>query len=259
MENMQKRTMDVVLAEIKENITKFNLTTDVVEKAKLEVALKNLESEYNELSLLHAWAGFKADEQPMVAFAKAYDYSIVGHKDVDHRETKDGVKTIVRTRVVDETKTRILNVQDFVEWTEESGVSAAHDKGWRKAINDVRDAVIDQWKGFMASKGDTRVVSIGKMKKALQGMVNALMFVEGKNGNNAFIVKGDVAKAVFALCTQRKDGLKGSIMSASVWKKLQMDVLHAVAADKEFTINFGEEEDEAVVEATTAEEKTENK
>ena len=97
------------------------------------------------------------------------------------------------------------------------------------------------------------------MKKALQGMVNALMFVEGKNGNNAFIVKGDVAKAVFALCTQRKDGLKGSIMSASVWKKLQMDVLHAVAADKEFTINLGEEKDEAVVEATTAEEKTENK
>lgn len=259
MENMQKRTMDVVLAEIKENITKFNLTTDVVEKAKLEVALKNLESEYNELSLLHAWAGFKADEQPMVAFAKAYDYSIVGHKDVDHRKTKDGVKTIVRTRVVDETKTRILNVQDFVEWTEESGVSAAHDKGWRKAINDARDAVIDQWKGFMASKGDTRVVSIGKMKKALQGMVDALMFVDGKNGNNAFIVKGDVAKAVFALCTQRRDGLKGSIMSVSVWKKLQMDVLHAVAADKEFTINFGEEEDEAAVEATTAEKKTENK
>lgn len=256
-ENTAARTMDVVLTEIKENITNFNLTTDVVEKAKLEVALKNLENEYNELSLLNTWAGFKAAENPMVAFAKAYSYPIVGHKDVDHRETKNGVKTVTRTRVVDETKTRILNVQDFIEWTEESGESVAHAKDWRKTISAACDVIIDQWKGFMNSKGDTRVVSIGKMTKALQDMVNALVFVEGDKGNNAIKVQRNLAKAVFAFCTQRKDGLKGSIMSASVWKKLQVDVLHAAVAEKEFTINFGEEE-EAVVEETAAasEEKT---
>ena len=251
-ENTAARTMDVVLAEIKENITNFNLTADVVEKAKLEVSLKNLENEYNELSLLNTWAGFKSEEQPMVAFAKAYSYPIVGHKDVDHRETKNGVKTITRTRVIDETKTRILNVQEFIEWTEESGESVAHAKDWRKTVSAACDSVIDQWKGFMNSKGDTRVVSVGKMTKALQSMVDALVFIEGAKGGNAIKVQRSVAKAVFAFCTQRKDGLKGSIMSASVWKKLQVDVLHAAVAEKEFTINFGEEDDTVVEEAAEA-------
>lgn len=254
MNNTEKRTMEVVLSEIKANITNFNLSADPVEKNKLELALKTLETEYNELSLLNTWTGFIAEENPMVAFAKAYDYPIVGHKDVDHRETKDGVKTVVRTRVLDETKTRILNVQEFIEWTEERNASVAHDKNWRKAVNDARDSVIDQWKGFMAAKGDTRAVSIGKMKKALQTMVDALVFIEGAKGSNAIIVKSDVAKAVFALCNQRKDGLKGSIMPASVWKKMQVDVLHAAVAGKEFTINYGDEEDtEPVVEEKTEE------
>ena len=244
-ENTAARTMEVVLKEIKENISSFNLTTDPVMKNQLELALKTLENEYNELSLLNTWTIFIAQENPMVAFAKAYDYEIIGHKDVDHRETKDGVKSIVRTRVLDESKRRILNVQEFVEWTEERNASVAHDtKAWRKAINDARESVIEQWKGFMAAKGDTRAVSIGKMKKALQSMVDALVYVEGTKGGNAIIVKGDVAKAVFALCTQRKDGLKGSVMSASVWKKLQVDVLHAAVAGKDFTINYGDEDPE---------------
>lgn len=254
MNNTEKRTMEVVLSEIKANITNFNLSANPVEKNKLELALKTLETEYNELSLLNTWTGFIAEENPMVAFAKAYDYPIVGHKDVDHRETKDGVKTVVRTRVLDEAKTRILNVSDFIEWTEERNASVAHDKNWRKAVNDARDSVIDQWKGFMAAKGDTRAVSIGKMKKALQTMVDALVFIEGAKGSNAIIVRSDVAKAVFALCNQRKDGLKGSIMPASVWKKMQVDVLHAAVAGKEFTINYGDEEDtEPVVEEKTEE------
>lgn len=244
-ENTAARTMEVVLKEIKENISSFNLTSDPVMKNQLELALKTLENEYNELSLLNTWTIFIAQENPMVAFAKAYDYEIIGHKDVDHRETKDGVKSIVRTRVLDESKRRILNVQEFVEWTEERNASVAHDtKAWRKAINDARESVIEQWKGFMAAKGDTRAVSIGKMKKALQSMVDALVYVEGTKGGNAIIVKGDVAKAVFALCTQRKDGLKGSVMSASVWKKLQVDVLHAAVAGKDFTINYGDEDPE---------------
>ena len=47
-ENTAARTMEVVLAEIKENISSFNITTDPAEKNKLELALKTLENEYND-------------------------------------------------------------------------------------------------------------------------------------------------------------------------------------------------------------------
>lgn len=251
-EAAEKRTMEVVLEDIKKNISDFNLATNPSVKNSLELALKTLENEYNELSLLDAWTGFMAEENPMVAFAKAYDYPIVGHKDVDHRETKNGVKVVTHTRALVEDKTRMLNVQKFVEWTEERNASVAHDKHWRKAVDAARASVIDQWKGFMAAKGDTRAISITKMKKALQAMVDALVFVEGSKGGNALVVKSDVAKAVFALCNQRKDGLKGSVMSANVWQKLQVDVLHATVAGKEFTINYGDEEEAATEQAAPA-------
>lgn len=241
-----ERTIETIVSDIKENVSRYNLSTNAADKAQLDVTLKALESEYNELSLLNAWTGFVAAENPMVAFAKAYTYEVIGHKDADQPTVKNGVKLTVRTRIVEEGKTRMLNVADFVQWTEGRGASVAHSKYWVKAIADARDAVIEQWRGFMTSKGDTRVVSIGKMKKALQGMVDALVFVEGSKGGNALVVKSDVAKAVFALCNQRRDGLKGSIMSASVWKKLQMDVLHAVVDGKEFIISYGDEDDKLV-------------
>lgn len=244
--NIEIRTMSIVLDEIKENISAFNATVEPSVKVDLEVSLKALEREYNELSLLNSWGEFVKAENPMVAFAQAYTYPIIGHKDVDHRETIDGVKKVTRTRKIEYDKTRILNVAEFVEWNEERNIQVTNGTGWRKSVNEARDAVIAQWKAFMNAKGDTRLVSIGKMKRALQSMVDALVFVAGEKGGNAYVVKGNIAKAVFALSNTRKDGLIGAVMPKSVWQKLQMDVLHAVVADKEFTINYGEEDEESI-------------
>lgn len=249
--NIEARTMNVVLEEIKLKVDAFN-AAKFEDRPEIEVALTNLEKEYNELSLLNSWGEFVAAENPMVAFAKAYSYPVIGHKTVPHRETVNGAKVVTYTCVIDTTKSRLLNVAEFVEWNEERGVQLAHDTNWRGALNDARESVIAQWKAFFAAKGDTRKVSIGKMKKALQTMVDALVFIPGESGNNAVIVKSDVAKAVFAFSTSRKDGLQGAIMAGGTWKKLQMDVLHAVVEGKEFTITYGdpvEEEEETDAES----------
>lgn len=249
--NTEARTMSVVLEEIKLSIDKLN-AAKFDEKPDIEVALTNLEKEYNELSMLNSWGEFVAAENPMVAFAKAYSYPVIGHKTVPHRETVNGAKVVTYTCVMDTTKTRLLNVAEFVEWNEERGVQVVHDTNWRGALADARESVIAQWKAFFAAKGDTRKVSIGKMKKALQTMVDALVFIPGESGNNAVIVKSDIAKAVFAFSNSRKDGLQGTVMAGGTWKKLQMDVLHAVVEGKEFTITYGDPvEEEAEAEAET--------
>ena len=256
--NTEARTMNVVLEDIKLNIDKLNAAKSE-DKPDIEVKIVELEKEYNELSLLNSWGTFVAAENPMVAFAKAYNYPVIGHKTVPHRETVNGAKVVTYTTVLDTTKTRLLNVTEFVEWNEERNVQIVHDTNWRGALNDARDAVIAQWKAFFAAKGDTRKVSITKMKKALQTMVDALVFVPGENGNNAVIVKSDIAKAVFAFSNSRRDGLQGNVLPGGTWKKLQMDVLHAVVEGKEFTITYGDpvEEDEAE-ETNTPETGTEN-
>lgn len=253
--NIEARTMSVVLEEIKLKVDALN-AAKFEEKPEIEVALKNLENEYNELSLLNSWGEFVAAENPMVAFAKAYSYPVISHKTVPHRETVNGAKVVTYTTVLDTTKTRLLSVAEFVEWNEERGAQLTHETNWRGALNDARESVIAQWQAFFKAKGDTRQVSIGKMKKALQAMVDALVFIPGESGKNAVVVKSDIAKAVFAFSNSRKDGLQGSIMPSGTWKKLQMDVLHAAVEGKEFTITYGDPDD-AEAEEAPAEEKAE--
>ena len=52
------RTMEVVLEDIKKNIDKYNLSKKPEERNALSVALDALIKEYNELSLLTAYATF---------------------------------------------------------------------------------------------------------------------------------------------------------------------------------------------------------
>ena len=91
------------------------------------------------------------------------------------------------------------------------------------------------------------------MKKALQDMVDALVFIPTESGRNAVLVKSDIAKAVFAFANSRKDGLQGNVLPGSTWKKLQMDVLHAVVEGKEYTITYGDPVAEDAEEETVAE------
>lgn len=244
------RTMDVIKAEIKTNINAFNASENSQERSQLELALKKLEEDYNELSLYTAYGEFIAEEQPIVAFAKAYSYNVIGHKDISVKKVVSGVTIESRARVINEDKTRMFEVAKFIEWCTAIGKEVTHESNWRKAINEAHDSISSQWEGFLNCKGEERKISIGKMKKALQKMIDALMFVEGKNGNNAIVATGDLAKFVFAFANSRKDGLKGEVLPLSTWKKLQMDILYQAVDGKEFTITYGEnEEDKAEAEA----------
>lgn len=250
-------TLEALEAKIKENISAYNLTSDAVEQTKLELALKKLEEDYSLLSRLTAWTGFIEDEQPMVAFAKAYEYSTIGHKDVPHDVLVDGGKKTVRTRVIDKTKKVMLNVADFVEWTEAHGSGCvAANENWRDMLKEAQEVIIDQWKGVLDAKRDTHTISIGQMTKVLQAMVDALVFIPGKKGGNAVKVHRKLAAHIFAFSTQRKKGLKGSILSDSSWKALQMDLLHAAVEGKTFTVTFGNEEPEGEQETAETTEAT---
>lgn len=238
------KTMPELMEEIKANISQYNLSEDAAEKIELEVALKKLEEDYNELSMLTSWATFLEAENPMVAFAKAYTYPCVGHTDVPHRDTKNGVKTVVKTRVLNTDKNTLLNVAAFVDWTNEKGQCVARDERWKTKVADARDAIIAAWRKFKAAKGDKTQIDVGKMKTALQSMVDALVFIEGKNGGNAIVVKSSLVRDIFSVANTRKDGLKIDCLSKGAWAKLQMDILYAAVDNKEFTVIYGDEEAE---------------
>lgn len=257
MSNFENRTMSIVLDELNNSVDKYNLATDAVERVQLANEHKNLVQEYNELSLLNAYAGFMADEKPLVALAKAYYYDTVSVKDAVHNETVDGVMKSSVTRSVND-GTKKLDVTKFIEWTEERNKSVAAGKDWRSKMTAARNSIETEWKKFFAAKGDSHAMSIGKTKKALQAMFDSLVFIDSKTGKNAIIADGDIAKWVLGFANSRKDiksddkiVITGNVLPKATWNTLCLDILHKAVTNKTFEIIFGEPEEDAKDEPKT--------
>ena len=245
MNKAEERTMQVVMSELKDKIDRYNLESNAAKRNTLEVDCKNLVAEYNEMSLLDAYATFKAESDPMVALAKAYTYDVISAKATSHQEMVDGVKKSIVTMVLDENRTKLLNAAKFIEWMAERNVPVTARTDWKKRVNDAHKELISQWKSFIEDGTDFKV---GALKTALQDMVDAFIMLEGENGKNAYVVTSKLTRSIIAFCTSRKDGLKGTIAAKNMWDRLQMDILHAVVTRKEFEIAYGEAEDEAEAE-----------
>lgn len=252
---MEKRTLKVVLEELNKSVDKYNLSTNAVERVQLAVEHKNLATEYNELSLLNAYASFMADEKPIVALAKAYYYDTISVKDNVHNEVADGVMKSSVTRSVNE-GCKKLDVTKFIEWTAERNRCVAADKSWKSAVSAARTVIETEWKKFFASKGDSHSMSIGKTKKALQTMFDALVVIPTEKGNNAIVANSDIAKWVLGFANTRKDSkidgnvnIVGNVLPKQTWNTLLLDILHKAVAGKTYEIIFGEPEENAVAEA----------
>lgn len=243
------RTMEVVLEEIKTNIDKYNLSAKPEERNALTVALDALVKEYNEMSMLTAYATFMDAESPMLAFAKAYTYPTIAKKDTKHREVKDGLLLETVTRVLDTEKVGYLNIKHFLGWVSERGAKVAASEDWLSKMGAARDEIIRQ-KELEYSKGEDG--SKGALKRALQGMIDALVVVSGEKGGNALVVTGKNACVARDLCVQgAKDFLSVSVAAKKNWERAAMALLHLTVEGKEFTIVYGDsEEAEAEVEET---------
>lgn len=253
MNKVEERTMQVVMSELKDKIDNYNLESNAAKRNTLEVDCKNLVAEYNEMSLLDAYATFKAEADPMVALAKAYTYDVISAKATSHQEMVNGVKKSIVTMVLDENRTKLLNAAKFIEWMAERNVSVTARADWRKRVNNAHKELISQWKSFIE---DGTEFKVGALKTALQDMVDAFIMLEGENGKNAYVVTSKLTRSIIAFCTSRKDGLKGTIAAKNTWERLQMDILHAVVTRKEFEIAY-DDPDEAEAETETEEEAAE--
>ena len=247
--NVENRTMAIVLAELNTSIDAYNLSTDAVERVNLTVKHKNLTQEYNDLSLLSAYAECMKADKPLMELAKRYYYNTVSVKDAVHNEVENGVQKSSVTRSVQEGDKK-FNVVKFIEWTAERNKSVAADKSWKSKMEAARAVVEGEWKKFFTSNGDTHSMSIGKTKKALQEMFDALLFVASESGKNAIIANGDVAKWVLGFANSRKDSkvdgkitITGNVLPKATWGTLQLDILHKAVTDKTFDIVYGDPEE----------------
>ena len=245
------RTMAVVLDEIKTNIDKYNSSKKSEERNALSVSLDALIKEYNEMSLLTAYAGFMDDESPMLAFAKAYTYPMVGKKDTKHREVKNGVMVETVTRVLDDQKRGYLNIKKFLAWVDERGKSIAASSDWMTKMGDARDIIC---KRKEAEYTGGTPVSNTKLKEALQGMIDALLVIPGEKGGNALVVTGKNAAVCCDLTLKgSNDFLSINVAARQNWERASMALLHLLVEGKEFTVIYGDPESPDDVDASAEE------
>ena len=261
--NVENRTMAIVMAELNASVDEYNLSTDPVERVQLAAKHKKLEQEYNDLSLLSTYATCMKAKSPLVALAQLYYYETITTKDNVHNEVENGVQKSSVVRAVNDGYKK-LNVTKFIEWTAERNKSVAADRLWKSKVEAARAVVEDEWKKFFASNGDTHSMSIGKTKKALQAMFDALIFIPTESGNNMLVANGDIAKWVLGFSNSRKDSradgkitITGNVLPKATWNTLQLDILHKVVTNEKYEIIFGDPEEEA--EAATEDKKSEAK
>lgn len=246
------RTMDVVMGEIKVNIDKYNLSKKPEERNALTVATDALIKEYNEMSLLTSYASFMAEENPMLAFAKAYTYPTIAKKDTKHKEVKNGLLIETVTRVLDTEKVGYHNIKNFLTWVAERAVTVTASNDWVAKMGVARDTIIHH-KELEYAKGEDG--SKSQLKKALQGMIDALIVIPGEKGGNALVVTGKNACVARDLCVQgAKDFLGVSVAAKKNWEKAAMALLHLTVTGKEFSIVYGDAEPDAEAEETQEEE-----
>ena len=255
--NVENRTMSAILEELNNSVDKYNLTptSEVVERAELADRHKKLVDEYNEASLLNAYADCMNANVPVVALAKMYYYKTIAVKDAVHNEIDPvtRVKKSSITRSVNE-GCRKLDIAKFIKWTEECNKCVAASKDWRTKIFAVRNSIETEWKRFFASKADKKDISIGKVKRAMQEAFDALVFIpcENSTDKNAVIATGDVAKFVIAFANSRKDSkvdgvikITGEILPLKMWTTLLLDVLHMAVEKKSYDLVYGTEVEDA--------------
>ena len=257
------RTLDIIRNELVAAVDMYNLSTDADERAELTDTMKKLVDEWNELSLLTTYSSFLDDKQPLIAFGKAYTYATINTKDHPHKEVIDGVKRTVHTLSVED-GVRQLSITKFLSWAHESNKDLAADKLWIEKWGAAREEVNKQWERIFASKDESSELKIGQMKKKLQALFDALVFIEAAGGSkkNALVADNDMAKYALGVSNQRKADLKTKKlkvqnMSTQLWEQIGMDIWYMVCDAKSYEVVIGDEqpEEEVAVENNTEETK----
>lgn len=266
MAKNEKRTLDVILAEMNTVVNNYNeLDMADVNRVTLKKQATELAKEYNELSMLTVYATCLEDKMPVKAFVEAGTYKTKRIKESAIKEPdKDGCLHLKLVCAVEDSKVPAnLDLMKFLEWAAAKNKQAAYAADWRTKIAVAKDTIRDSYRKSFAAKGDTHKLSIKKLKSVLQDMFDALIFIPTAKGENSVIADKDIAIEFREFATKTNTKLAesdklGEVLPGDVWNALIMKGLKSAVEGKKLTVDFdcaeatkAESEDETDAEETT--------
>lgn len=229
------RTLEVILAEANAKVEELNKERDVEKRLTLEAEVEKLVKEYNELSLLTAYAAAKAEPLPIMALAKACTYSTISKKKTPGDVLVDGVSKKVDIFSIPEKDTN-LNILKYIKWLEDRNFKLP--KGWIGRMSAVKAEIIDQWQAFDKS-GDEHSFNKKQMRRLTQAMVNDMGFIEGEKGGNALVVKNEHINPMIKYANKKTGVQSGKTLDSKTWDDLLMTLLNGLATGTAFENTYG--------------------
>lgn len=252
----KKRTLSAIEAEIKSNIAAYNAAIDAGNFNDMSEADKkqsDLEKEYAELAEKVCYAGFKEQENPMLAAVMAYGFNVIGHKDVKTVEkiVEDGEeKTItVITREMTVKEKQI----DLVKFDNYGGKTVSINPSWKyeiKSLNQlfcIRTAqdmgVPFEPASYYMDKIARRIedgetpVSNTAMLDALQNLVDMIIF-EGEDKNKYRANSRDITAILKQYTKSGKARLGIAVAKHNYFTRIIGKVLYRIATGEQYTLEY---------------------
>lgn len=256
-------TLEQLQSMLNEAVEKHNMAEDAAARVEARVKAKDISDAYNELSLLTVYANCMLEQQPLLAFVKKFYCHTITVKYTVSNEVVNGVAKSSEVASVNEND-RKMSLFKFIEWAGERNKVITHDKYYKTATNKARNTINSLWEDFRNSKDKTEM-SKNAVKKALQSMFDALIFIEGKSRKNAVIANGDIAFYIIALAAELKttaDDNKDPNFTIEFLKKNSWDghilnMLNMAVRGKSFDVVYGAEDADATDNEVEAEADTE--
>ena len=258
-------TLDQLRAMLDEAVEKHNTADNSVARVEARIECKDIEEAYNELSLRTVYADCMKEEQPLVAFVKKFYYHTVSTKTKVDNDVVDGVAKSLEVASVVEND-RKMSLFKFIDWAKDRNKFITKDKNYKTATNNARNAINAVWEDFKNSKDKTEM-SKNAIKKALQPMFDALVFIKGKSGKNAVIATGDIAFYIIALAGElktvaddkKKPNFNIEFLKKQAWDGHILNMLHMAVEGKTFDVVYGDPENAVPEDEVEAEAKAEAK
>lgn len=234
-EKIIAKTKEEILKDLEAAVEAYNTAETIADRMKAAAKEDKAVKDYNAASLADAYATYLEEENPMLAFIKAYTYKVASVK----------IDKTTKAHKVDAEGEKVHTLEDFIDFAAGLNRNVTTAISWKARSEEARKALLDAIEAFI--ENGTKV-PVGDLKSALQTAFDAVITIPGKNGNNAIVVKSKNVRAI-VMASSRFDAkkIRAYFAEGKTWASRFYGYLHNAVDGKDISITYGDDDDATLV------------
>ena len=253
---MENKRLTEIREQALKNIDAYNKAlseSDLKKMNELDVALKQLEIDYQNEMAKVVYQECLATENPMLSAITKYSYNVIAHKDKKEED-------IVVERVLNDDKVRQIDLLKFCKYSQDIKAKNKLDCAWQydvMAFNQLlclrsakelkfTPAQVKKIAQTYYMEELARKINLGETPdsntqicKQLQAVVDKILFKDDGKGKNAYKVNNhDVAYMLMIYTKKGKSALAVQVAKHDFMRRIIADVLYRIVTDGKYSLEY---------------------